>query len=85
MGLLRGTELIDPQCVGWADPEQHLPLRTDHIFRAFSSTKLVTSCAVLLRMEDGVLALDDAVDKYLPQFANRQVFRQALAQAMAAG
>ena len=36
-------------------------------------------------MEDGVLALDDAVDKYLPQFANRQVFRPALAQAMAAG
>ena len=73
--LLRGTELIDVQCVGWADREQRVPLRTDHIFRAFSNTKLATSCAILLLIEDGVLGLDDPVEKYLPQLANRQVLR----------
>ena len=73
--LLRGTELIDVQCVGWADREQRVALRTDHIFRAFSSTKLATSCAILLLIEDGVLGLDDPIEKYLPQLANRQVLR----------
>lgn len=73
--LLRGTELIDVQCVGWADREQRIPLRTDHIFRAYSNSKLATSCAILLLMEQGALGLDDPVEKYLPQLANRQVLR----------
>ena len=46
--VLSGRDLIDVTCVGWADKEAQTPLRTDHIFRAFSNTKLVTSCAVLL-------------------------------------
>ena len=73
--LLRGTELIDVQCVGWADREQRIPLRTDHLFRAYSNSKLATSCAILLLMEAGALGLDAPVEKSLPQLANRQVLR----------
>ena len=46
--VLSGRDLVDVNCVGWADKEAQTPLRTDHIFRVFSNTKLITSCAALL-------------------------------------
>ena len=46
--VLVGRALVDVNCVGWADKEARTPLRVDHIFRIFSNTKLVTSCAALL-------------------------------------
>ena len=51
--VMVGRDLVDVNCVGWADKEAQTPLRTDHIFRVFSNTKLVTSCAALLLFEDG--------------------------------
>ncbi|MBN9406139.1 MAG: beta-lactamase family protein [Burkholderiales bacterium] len=73
--LLRGREVVDRFVCGQADVEAGVPLREDHIFRVFSNTKLLTSCAVLLLMEDGRLRLDDPVERYLPQLARRQVLR----------
>src|SRR5215471_13973129 len=73
--LLRGCEVVDQDVVGWADREARIPLRPDHIFRAFSNTKLVTSCAVQLLVEDGCIGLGDPVERYLPQLANRRVLK----------
>lgn len=73
--VLAGRDLVDVNCVGWADKEAHLPLRTDHIFRIFSNTKLVTSCAALLLYEEGKLGLDDPIEKFIPQLGNRKVLR----------
>ncbi|MDI1262222.1 MAG: serine hydrolase [bacterium] len=73
--VMSGRDLIDVDCVGFADKEAQTPLRTDHIFRVFSNTKLVTSCAALLLMEEGKLGLDDPIEKYIPQLGNRQVLR----------
>ena len=53
--VLVGRDLVDVNCVGWADKEAQTPLRTDHIFRVFSNTKLITSCAALLLYEEGKL------------------------------
>ena len=78
--VLRGNDLIDVDCVGWADRETRTPLRTDHIFRAYSNSKLATSCAVMLLVEDGVLGLDDPVSKTLPQLANLRVLRPGATQ-----
>ena len=49
--LLRGREVVDRFCYGHADREAGLALKEDHIFRMFSSTKLVTACAVMLLVE----------------------------------
>ena len=73
--VMSGRDLIDVDCVGFADKETQTPLRTDHIFRVFSNTKLVTSCAALLLVEDGKLGLDDPIEKYIPQLGNRKVLR----------
>jgi methyl acetate hydrolase len=48
-------------------------LPTDAIFNIASMTKPVTSVAVMMLVEQGKLALDDPVSKYLPGFDNPQV------------
>jgi CubicO group peptidase (beta-lactamase class C family) len=77
--VLVGRDLVDVSCVGWADKEAQTPVRTDHIFRIFSSTKLVTSCAALLLFEEGKFKLDDPIEKYIPQLGNRKVLRPGAA------
>ena len=73
--VLRGGELVDLHCEGWADREAGVELRPDHLFRIFSNTKLMTSCAVLLLLEEGRISLDDPIETYLPQLGARQVLR----------
>jgi CubicO group peptidase (beta-lactamase class C family) len=73
--VLVGRELVDVDCAGWADKEAQIPLRVDHIFRVFSNTKLVTSCAALLLFEEGRFRLDDRIEQFIPQLANRRVLR----------
>ena len=73
--VLVGRDLVDVNCAGWADKEAQTPLRTDHIFRVFSNTKLITSCAALLLFEEGRFKLDDPIEKFIPQLANRKVLR----------
>jgi CubicO group peptidase (beta-lactamase class C family) len=73
--LLVGQELADLHCVGWADKENGIAMREDHLFRVFSNTKLITSIAVLMLMEEGRLGLDDPVEAYLPQLGKRQVLK----------
>lgn len=73
--LLQGREVVDRYCYGHADREAGVRLREDHIFRMFSSTKLVTSCAVMLLLEDGLVRLEDPIDAYIPELADRQVLR----------
>ena len=73
--VLVGRDVVDVACAGWADRERREPLRTDHVFRVFSNSKLVTSCAALLLLEEGRFALDDPVERWLPQLAGRRVLR----------
>ena len=77
--VLKGRELLDHHCVGWADKERGVELRSDHLLRVFSNTKLVTSCAALLLFEEGCFGLDDPVERYLPQLAQRRVLRPGAA------
>jgi CubicO group peptidase (beta-lactamase class C family) len=73
--VLVGRDLVDVQCIGWADKEAQISLRVDHIFRVFSNTKLITSCAALLLFEEGRFQLDDPIERFIPQLANRRVLR----------
>lgn len=73
--VVRGAEVVARGCVGWADKEQGVPLREDHLFRIFSNTKLVTSCAALQLLERGHFSLDDAIGDYIPALARLQVLR----------
>lgn len=79
--VLLGQDLVDVDCAGMADREAGEAMRADHIFRAFSNTKLITSIAVLLLWEEGRFQLDDAAERYLPELANRRVLRPGAERA----
>jgi CubicO group peptidase (beta-lactamase class C family) len=59
---------------GSRDVANHAPMAVDSIFRIASMTKPVTSVAVMMLVEKGDVALDDPIAKYLPAFADEQVF-----------
>jgi CubicO group peptidase (beta-lactamase class C family) len=73
--VLVGRNLVDLDCAGWADKEAQIPLCVDHLFRVFSNTKLITSCAALLLFEEGRFRLDDGIEKFIPQLGSRRVLR----------
>ena len=51
------------------------PMRRETLFRIASMTKPILAAATMMLVEDGKLALDDAVDRWLPELANRRVLR----------
>ena len=55
------------------DPGTGAPIQRDTIFRLYSQSKPITSAAVCMLMERGVIDMNDPVEKYLPGFANPQV------------
>src|ERR1700761_7001344 len=49
------------------------PMTRDSIFRITSMTKPVTAAAAMILVEEGKIQLDDAVERWLPELANRKV------------
>ena len=52
------------------------PVRRDSVFRIASTSKPVTGAAIMALVDDGLIHLDDAVDRWLPELANRRVLRR---------
>jgi CubicO group peptidase (beta-lactamase class C family) len=73
--VMRNGQLLDSFCTGLANLETGEALRPDHIHRAFSNTKLITSALALKFMEDGHFALDDPIKNWVPEFALVRVLR----------
>ncbi len=69
----RGKLAVD-EVLGLADRERKRPLEKDAIFRIYSMTKPVTSVAFMMLVEQGLVALDDPVAKFIPEWANLGVF-----------
>lgn len=58
---------------GYADIAARRKVARDSIFRLYSMTKPVTSAAVMMLMERGVIDLLDPVSRYIPTFADIRV------------
>src|SRR5258708_7425006 len=52
------------------------PMQRDTMFRIASMTKPVSAAAALILVEECKLRLDDPVDKFLPELANRKVLKR---------
>ncbi len=65
------------ETVGYQAKDDLSPINKDTIFRIFSMTKPIISVAAMSLVEDGKLALNDPVSKYIPEFANLQVIDQS--------
>jgi CubicO group peptidase (beta-lactamase class C family) len=59
--------------MGYRDRASGDPMKPDSIFRIYSMTKPIVTVAAMMLIEEGRLALDDPVSKYLPQMAAMKV------------
>ena len=60
------------------------PVNSQTIFRIYSMTKPIVSVAAMSLIEDGLLALDDPIEKYIPEFSNVQVIDRDSGEVRAA-
>ena len=72
---VQGGVVVDDFCIGAADMESGEALRPDHIHRAFSNTKLITAVMTLMLVDEGRMALDDPVKRWIPGFGSTRVLR----------
>jgi CubicO group peptidase (beta-lactamase class C family) len=66
-------KIVRMKAFGESDISTHRPMQTTDIFRLASMTKPIASLALLLLQEDGLINMNDRLDKYLPAFANPAV------------
>ncbi len=69
VALLARGERAEVEVIGHADAEGRTAMARDSIFRIASISKPITAAAVLMLADDGVLALDDPVERWLPELA----------------
>jgi CubicO group peptidase (beta-lactamase class C family) len=82
-GRLPGTQLlvyrrgkvVHSAVQGFADLERKAPVKDDTIFRIYSMTKPITSVAFMMLFEEGRVALDEPVHKYIPEWKDLGVFQ----------
>ncbi len=60
--------------LGSMDAERSRPMRADTLFRIYSMTKPITSLAFMMLVEQGLVALDDPVSRYIPAWKNLGVY-----------
>ena len=65
------VDAIGMKALGGSDPMQR-----DTIFRITSMTKPITAAATMILVEECKLQLDEAVDRLLPELADRKVLRR---------
>jgi CubicO group peptidase (beta-lactamase class C family) len=75
VGLVARGDRVEVQAVGTADVEGTAPMARDSIFRIASLTKPITAAAVMMLVDEGRIALDDPVGRWLPELASPMVVR----------
>jgi CubicO group peptidase (beta-lactamase class C family) len=79
--VYRRGKVVHSAVQGFADVERKLPVRNDTIFRIYSMTKPITSVAFMMLVEEGRVALDEPVHKYIPEWKDLGVFQAGNAPA----
>jgi CubicO group peptidase (beta-lactamase class C family) len=72
--VTRHGEVVHRDVYGFADVAARTPLAEDSIFRIYSMTKPVVSLAAMMLVEEGAFLLDNAVSRFVPEFAESRVF-----------
>jgi CubicO group peptidase (beta-lactamase class C family) len=75
VALVARGDAIEVAAAGSVDVEGTAAMARDSIFRIASITKPVVAAAVMMLVEDGRIALDDPIGKWLPELAAPMVVR----------
>lgn len=71
--LAHGSKVLALDAVGYSDLATKRVMRTDDLFWIASMTKPITGTAVLMLQDEGRLAVNDAVEKFLPEFEGQMM------------
>lgn len=71
--IARRGKIVMNQAWGKMDMESNRPMETDTIMRCFSMTKSIATAGALMLCDEGKLAVDDPVSKYLPELADLKI------------
>jgi CubicO group peptidase (beta-lactamase class C family) len=71
--IVRNGRIVDWRTYGQRDLEAGLPMERDTICRIYSMSKIVTSVAVLMLLEEARFRLDDPIGDHLPELARMKV------------
>jgi CubicO group peptidase (beta-lactamase class C family) len=71
----RGGKVVQSDAIGWSDIETKAPMRMDALFRIASMSKPITSVAALMLVEEGRIALDDPITRWIPELGDLHVLR----------
>lgn len=74
--LLSRYGAVHTQVLGSVSRETREPMRRDTLFRISSMTKPITAVAAMILVEECKLRLDEPVNRWLPELANRRVLRR---------
>lgn len=66
-------KVLSVESLGFADIAGRKTMKADTLFWIASQTKPMTSTALMMLVDEGKVALDDAVEKYLPEFRGQMV------------
>jgi len=72
--VYRRGKVVHSAMQGLADVERKVAVKDDTIFRIYSMSKPITSVAFMMLVEEGKVALDEPVAKYIPEWKNLGVF-----------
>ena len=68
--------------VGFSDHEKTVPIAGNEYYYLFSATKVITMIAAMQLIEQGKLALEDELRKYLPEFGSMRVSSKEFPMSM---
>jgi CubicO group peptidase (beta-lactamase class C family) len=66
-------KVLSVEAVGFDDIAGKKAMRTDSLFWIASQSKAMTAAAVMMLVDEGKVAFDDPVEKYLPEFRGQMV------------
>jgi len=72
----RHGAVVSHEAIGLADRESKRPMRPDTIFQVMSMTKPFTGVSIMMLAEEGKLAINDAVQKHIPEFRGQMVVQE---------
>lgn len=70
--LVKDRRIVLHEAIGWSDREAGEAMRRNTIYRIRSMTKPFTATAALMLVEEGELALDAPVSRWLPSWDNER-------------
>ncbi len=75
VGIVSRHDEVHAEALGTLAFDNPAPMKRDTIFRIASITKPVTAVAAMILVEECKVRLDDSIERWLPELANRRVLK----------